>query len=601
MTPSLIEQLAAVPEVWSEQRPWAVSPDGATLAFTWRRDGDWHVYVKDLRGAAPSRRIEHFADACVCPTFSPDGAYLYFARDDRGTECFDVYRCELGGGKLVNLLPDTPELAPAPDFALSPDGRSLALAVNHGPSYAAAVMPAEPGAGALTFLTDHPFNDWSPRWSPDGARLAFQSDTHGQDSVVFIAHPASGDLLTIGGEAMTLARDPAWSPDGRSIAFCGGGGDYEAIGLYDFELGLVTWAWDGRGNAHCPSWSPDGRALVFVVDDGPESSLWRLDLTTGVADCLDVGTGNHYRPGFTPDGAGVICGLSGPGCPTDLFLVEIESGAVTRLTDSLPDDLAQHEFVSGTPAVWTSRDRLTDVPGLLCEPPRRSGAGVVIIHGGPTWHHSNEWDPVRQALLDAGCLVVHPNYRGSDGYTRRWQLANRYLLGQGEAQDCAGAVDFLVEQGCDPGRIAVTGRSHGGYLTMQMLTQFPELWACGVACVPFFDHIDAQEDPAVRNDLRWWDVENCGDVVVDRARLEYYSPINHLDRVAAPLLILAAACDPRCPTRQVTTVVDRVRAAGAPCEAIVYPDEGHEISGLEHRIDYERRVVEFILAHVGVA
>ena len=125
---------------------------------------------------------------------------------------------------------------------------------------------------------------------------------------------------------------------------------------------------------------------------------------------------------------------------------------------------------------------------------------------------------MRQALLDAGCLVVHPNYRGSDGYTRRWQLANRYLLGQGEAQDCAAAVDFLVEQGCDPGRIAVTGRSHGGYLTMQMLTQFPELWACGVAGVPFFDHIDAQVDPAVRDDLRWWDIENCGDIVRPTAR-----------------------------------------------------------------------------------
>ncbi len=605
MTPSLIERLAAVPEVWTEHRPWAISPDGGTLAFTWRRDGDWHVYVRDLRGAAPPRRIEQFDDACVCPTFSPDGAFLYFARDDRGTECFDVYRCDLADGTLVDLLPDTPSLAPSPDFALSPDGRSLALAVNHGASYAAAVMPVAPGAGAgekaMTFLTDHWYNDWSPVWSPDGARLAFQSDTHGQDSAVFIAHLQSGRLQAIGGEAMTVARHPAWSPDGRSLAFCGGGGEYEAIGLYDVEHELVTWAWDERGNAHDPSFSPDGRALVFVVDDGPESSLWHLDLTTGFAGCLDIGTGNHYRPGFTPDGAGVVCVLSGPGCPADLFLVELASGDVTQLTDSLPGDLAEHEFVSGAPVAWTSRDRLAEVPGLFCEPPRRSGAGVVIIHGGPTWHHSNEFDPVRQALLDAGCLVVHPNYRGSDGYIRTWQLANRYLLGQGEAQDCAGAVDFLVEQGCDPSRIAVTGRSHGGYLTMQMLTQFPELWVCGVAGVPFFDHIDAQVDPAVRDDLRWWDVENCGDLVADRARLEYYSPINHLDRVKAPLLILAAACDPRCPTRQIATVVDGVRAAGAPCEAIIYPDEGHEISGLEHRVDYERRTVEFILDHVGRA
>jgi dipeptidyl aminopeptidase/acylaminoacyl peptidase len=603
MTASLIERLAAVPEVWAESRPWAIAPDGATLAFTWRAGGDWHVFVKELQGDAAPRRIEDFDDPCVCPIFSADGAYLYFARDDRGSECFDVYRCELATGALVNLLPDTPTLSPSPDFGLSPDGRLLALAINHGPSSTAAVMPAEPGAGAaaLSYLTDHWYNDWSPSFSPDGALLAFESDTHGQDAVVFIMDLATRSLRAIGGEAMTLARGPAWSPDGRSIAFSGGGGDYTAIGIYDVDREIIAWAWDGHGNAHSPSYSPDGRALVFVVDDGPESSLWHLDLTADVAACISVGAGNHYRPGFTPDGAAVVCVLSGPGCPADLFSVELESGAVRRLTDSLPADLADHEFVSGVPAIWESRDRLADVPGLSCAPQRFNGAGVVIIHGGPTWHHSNEWDPVRQALLDAGCMVVHPNYRGSDGYTRRWQLANRYLLGQGEAQDCAGAVDYLIEQGCDPGRIAVTGRSHGGYLTMQMLTQFPELWACGVAGVPFFDHIDAQVDPAVRTDLVWWDLENCGDMVKDRARLEYYSPINHLDRVTAPLLILAAACDPRCPTRQIATVVDRVRAGGVECEAVIYPDEGHEISGLEHRLDYERRTVEFMLAHLGVA
>ena len=601
MTPALIERLAAVPEVFVDARSWSFSPDGRTLAFTWRRDGNWHVYLADLPDGEP-RRIESFDDACVSPLFSADGQWLYFARDDRGTECLDVYRYGLADGSLVNLLPDTPSLAPAPDFGLSPDGRTLALSINHGQSQTAAVMPVDGGAAGLRLLTDHWYNDWSPSFSPDGRLLAFASDTHGQDSAVFITGLDGGELQAIGGEsAMLQAREPAWSPDGRLLAFCGGPGEHEAIGLFDVAAGLTRWVWSGEGNAHAAVWSPDGRALVFVVDEGPESSLRHLVVADGAVRTIDIGPGNHYRPGFTPDGTGLICAHSGPGSPTDLFLIDLASGAARRLTDSLPADLHEHRFVSGVPAVWTSRDRLAEVPGLFCVAPRPSGAGVVIIHGGPTWHHSNEWDPLRQALLDAGCHVVHPNYRGSDGYTRRWQLANRYLLGQGEAQDCAAAVDFLVARGCDPARIAVTGRSHGGYLTMHMITQFPELWACGVAGVPFFDHIDAQVDPAVRDDLVWWDVENCGDIVADRARLEYFSPINHLDRVKAPLLILAAACDPRCPTRQVDTVVERVRAAGAPCEAVIYPDEGHEISGLEHRIDYERRTVGFILDHVGRA
>jgi dipeptidyl aminopeptidase/acylaminoacyl peptidase len=134
-------------------------------------------------------------------------------------------------------------------------------------------------------------------------------------------------------------------------------------------------------------------------------------------------------------------------------------------------------------------------------------------------------------------------------------------------------------------------------MTMAMVTQFPELWACGVAGVPFFDFIDAAVDPAIREDLRWWDRENTGDPVKDKAKLEYYSPINHLDRVEAPLLLLAAENDPRCPPTQIAEVAGRLRARGKVCDYVIYPQEGHEISGAEHRLDYDRRTVEFILQH----
>jgi dipeptidyl aminopeptidase/acylaminoacyl peptidase len=197
--------------------------------------------------------------------------------------------------------------------------------------------------------------------------------------------------------------------------------------------------------------------------------------------------------------------------------------------------------------------------------------------------------------------VIHPNYRGSDGYGRRWQLANRWLMGQGEVLDVVAAHEFLVGLGCDPGRIAVTGRSWGGFHTMAAVTQFPELWAAGVAGVPFFDFIEGQTDPDVRDDLRWWDEQNTGDIVKDKAKLEYYSPINHLERVVTPLLLLGGRLDPRCPPKQIEQVATTLRAQGTVCEYVIYEDEGHEISGLENRVDYDRRTVEFILEHTGVA
>ena len=61
----------------------------------------------------------------------------------------------------------------------------------------------------------------------------------------------------------------------------------------------------------------------------------------------------------------------------------------------------------------------------------------------------------------------------------------------------------------------------------------------------------------------------------------------------------AGTIDPRCPPRQIAEVADALRARGKVCDYVVYPDEGHEISGLVHRMDYDRRTVEFILEHTG--
>lgn len=600
MAKTLIERLAVVPTVGMDYRPYSVAPDGETIAIQWYHDGDWQIFLTSLAGGEP-RRVGDLHDACWCPQFSPDGRWLYFARDDRGSECFDFYRCELSSGSLENLLPDTPDFSPLPDFAVSPDGARLAMTASHGAGYSVAVMPAavSVGGAAIEHLADFPFTESSPRWSPDGTRLAVAAGTRGQDTAVYVVGVPGGERAVVGGSDEFYAGQPAWSPDGRCIAFSGGPGDHPGIGIYDVATGSVTWAWEGSEDAHNPAWAPDGAGLTFLVDREAETGLLHLDLRTGGVTELSLGPGGHYQPRFTADGSAILVVLSGPGHPGELCAVRPD-GEARIITSSLPADLRELPFRSGVPVRFRSRDRLAEVPGLLVEPDEPNGAGVVLVHGGPTWHHRNEWDPLRQAFVAAGLTVVHPNYRGSDGYGRRWQLANRFLMGQGEALDVAAAHDFLVSRGCDPRRIAVTGRSWGGFLTMAMLTQFPELWAAGVAGVPFFDFIDSQIDPDIREDLRWWDHENTGDIIKDRAKLEYYSPINHLERIEAPLLLLGGRLDPRCPPKQLHEVAERLRARGVVCDYKIYENEGHEISGLEDRADYDRRTVEFILEHVGV-
>jgi dipeptidyl aminopeptidase/acylaminoacyl peptidase len=115
-----------------------------------------------------------------------------------------------------------------------------------------------------------------------------------------------------------------------------------------------------------------------------------------------------------------------------------------------------------------------------------------------------------QHMVSRGWVVLAPNYRGSTGYGRDWQLANRFDLGGGETKDVVAGADYLVREGiADPERIAVTGRSHGGYLTMTCLTHYPDRWAGGSAVVPFLNWFTGHANS--REDLQHWDLENFGD------------------------------------------------------------------------------------------
>ena len=300
MKTSLIEQLAATPAVGQDYRPYALAPGGGAVAFEWYEGGDWQIYLKDLPDGEP-RRVGRLDDRCGCPQFSPDGRYLYFTCDDRGSECYDVYRYDLSAGELVNLLSDTPDLAPLPDPDLSPDGARLAHDRGarrrlRGRGDAGA---AEPRRRALRYLTEHPYTESSPRWSPgrDAARRDHRDARPGHrrswSSTWSPARPASS-----AGRTSSTPVSAAWSPEGGRIAFSGGPGDRPAIGIYELATGSVTWAWeDHHVDAHHPVWAPDGAALAFLVDVEGETGLLHVDLRDGAVTEYSIGPGNHYAPG----------------------------------------------------------------------------------------------------------------------------------------------------------------------------------------------------------------------------------------------------------------------------------------------------------------
>jgi dipeptidyl aminopeptidase/acylaminoacyl peptidase len=198
-----------------------------------------------------------------------------------------------------------------------------------------------------------------------------------------------------------------------------------------------------------------------------------------------------------------------------------------------------------------------------------------------------------QHLVGCGWVVIAPNYRGSTGYGLEWQHRSRFDLGGGETMDVCAAADYLVDQGLAlPERIVVTGRSHGGYLSMTSMTQGPERWAGGCAIVPFLNWFTAHENS--RQDLKDWDMENFGDPIKDHERYHARSPFFFLDRVTAPVMLVCGENDPRCPASESLSARDRLLSLGKSCELELYKGEGHSFLKIENVIDARRKQLVFL-------
>ena len=105
------------------------------------------------------------------------------------------------------------------------------------------------------------------------------------------------------------------------------------------------------------------------------------------------------------------------------------------------------------------------------------------------------------------------------------------------------AAEWIKKSGfVDPKKLIVMGGSYGGYLSMMAVTKAPGMWAAGVPIVPFVNWFTeiANEDPS----LREYDLATMGDPVKNKALYEDRSPINFVDQIKAPLLLLAEATIP---------------------------------------------------------
>ena len=620
--------LLRVPYVETEMG-FDISLDGERAAFSWNPDGRWEIYEISLRSESdPSTGLRHRSyrehrhvgarrqaqpdssgqrpklvsrapGGKFHPRYSPDGHRLAFVADFDGSEHFHIILHDLATGEQTDLTPNVTSSLQAV-FAWSPDGKQIAYISDVAGQFDTYVMTIGEGnerIGEDRLVLDAGHPAWKVRWSPDGLWLVVTVEANGADYGTFIVRANGGDVHRIVDENGPInAKDACWSPDSRRLAFCSDiHGNYD-IGIYAIETDNITWVTEGNGQKQFPVWSPDGTRLAYVFNLGAVSWLALQELG-GQPVLHRVEPGVHYLPKFTPDGNRLIFGFDNPRHPADLWSLSLEEDQFTQLTYSLPEELEDAAFLMPEEIAYPGVDG-TPVPALLFRPKvKKPGPAVLLNHGGPDWFFEMTWYPLMVHMVSRGWVVLVPNYRGSTGYGRDWQLASRFDFGGVDTDDVAAGARYLVREGlADPQRIGITGRSHGGYLTASCLTRYPDLWAAGSAVVPFLNWFTNHNE--IRPDLQHWDLENFGDPVKDYNLWRERSPSFFLDRIRVPLQLICGRHDARCPISDSIQAYNDLKRMGKGVDLVLYEDEGHTFLKMENVLDSEQRRVAFLAKYL---
>lgn len=269
--------------------------------------------------------------------------------------------------------------------------------------------------------------------------------------------------------------------------------------------------------------------------------------------------------------------------------------------------LKSEELCKMNPIHYTTRDGLT-IHGYLTLPvgyslEDNSAKNLPMIihpHGGPWVRDEWRYNPLVQFLANRGYAVLQMNYRGSTGYGRDFWTASFKQWGRAMQDDITDGVRWLVDTGvADPKRVAILGGSYGGYAVLAGLAFTPDLYTCGVDIVGVSNLFTFRKTiPAYWKPLDEMSNEMIGDPVADKELLTAVSPVFHVDKITAPLLVFQGAKDPRVNIEESNQIVSALRSRGVDVEYIVKEDEGHGFNNEENKMEMYSIIEKFLSTYL---
>ena len=573
--------------------PADVRGDG-TVLVRWNVPGSLQLYLAE-RGAKAPRQLTELGEP-VDGRFVPGSERLLLSVDAGGNERAQLYLADAEPAAPLEPLVVEPEFLHVTP-RLSPDGTLLAYACNrrNGQDLDVFVRTLATGDERCAFAPGGYCE--VAGFSPDGRFLGVLRLTERTgDNDLHLVDLARGEAVHVAPEEDDARFGaPAWASDAASFLFATDSGrDVAGIARYDLSRDEWTYVLEDEWDLEVVT-DATGRSLVVHANVDGASRLSLHDPATlaelRVLALPDQGVVEALR--LSDDGRWLAYGFSSPRMPWEAFRVDLAGDGLAEAVTQTPVRVPPDGLRGPSLRRFASFDG-ESIPYFLFEPATEPPWPVVIeVHGGPEAQRRPMWMPVIQYLVAHGFAVAQPNVRGSTGYGKRYEHLDDGRLRLDSVRDMTTLADELVgDPRIDGDRVVLYGGSYGGYMVLAGLAFEPARWAAGIAVVAISHLVTfLRNTSAYRRALR---EREYGSLERDLDFLTEVSPLTHVDRMQAPLLLIHGANDPRVPLSEAEQLHGALRDRGIACELLVYPDEGHGLQKLHNKLDAYPRAVAFL-------
>jgi len=551
-------------------------------------------------------QLTFFPDRVANAIYPPhDASWVLLSKDVGGDEFFQFYRFDQSTG-AISLITDGKSRNLTPVFR--PDGGALAFTstrrngndvdmwVEDPRDPASARMLASFSGGGLSVAD----------WSPDGKTIVAVDERSINDSTVYLVDSASGEkhAITPAGEQVSW-DSPRFTKDGKGLlVLTDKDSEFHRLCGLSFEgkLGACLTSaipWDvedfdlsSDGQLAAFTTNEDGIGKLHIVRLASRAELPVPELPAGVLGSV------HFRR----ESHDLAFSMTSPSLPGDVYSVDADTGKLERWTASETGGVSLKTMQAPKLIHWKAADGLTISGFLYPANARFPGKRPVLIdiHGGP----EGQSRPTFRGALnyfteEMGITMIEPNVRGSTGYGKRYTLLDNGMKRQDSVHDIGSLLDWIATQpDLDKDRVAVTGGSYGGFMTLSVATQYDARIRCTVEIVgisnlrTFLEHTSGY-----RRDLRRMEYGDERDPAM-RDFMEKTAPANMSQNVTKPMFMIVGFNDPRVPYSESVQFKQKLEAQQTPVWFLMAKDEGHGYAKKPNRDFQFYATVAFLQANL---